>query len=310
MKTAFVFPGQGSQFVGMGKDLYDGNPTAKEVYDLVDSYVKIKDISFNGPEDELKRTIYTQPAILAHSLTLVKLAKDAFKEGTLERPLYVAGHSLGEFAALYAASVLSLDTVIQLVAKRAELMETAPAGAMTAVVGLAENTLNKIVEETEGCSVANYNSPEQIVITGTKEGVIAAEDKIKAFADENTLKVRVIPLPVGGAFHSPLMASASTEFGKLIDEANFENAKIPVIQNFTGKATSDAQEIKENLKKQMTGAVQWTNTIKTLITETETIYELGPGKVLAGLVKKQDRRFPVINVGTLAEFKEVSLITK
>lgn len=308
MKTALVFPGQGSQFVGMGKDL---TASHQDIYDLFDKICsesglrskKVSEVSFDGPEEELKRTLYTQPAILAVSLVLAKLAKDEIGKGTLEKPAYVAGHSLGEFAALYMADVLNLEDTIKLVSKRAELMENAPAGSMTAIVGLEESKLNEFIEATEGTSVANYNSPDQIVITGTKEGVKAAEDTINKYAEENSLKVRVIPLVVGGAFHSPLMKDASEEFAKLIDESSFNNANIPVIQNFTGEAVTGAEQIKTNLKAQMTGAVQWTKTTKQLIADVENILELGPGKVLAGLVKKQERRFPVKSAGSLEDFK-------
>ncbi len=312
MKTAIVFPGQGAQFVGMGKDLFENSDTAKEIYNLVDKITndagysaKITELSFNGPEDELKRTLYTQPGILALSLAMAKLVKEDEK---IEKPSFVAGHSLGEFAALYMADVISLEDTIKLVTKRAQLMEDAPAGAMTAVLGLEETKLNEVVNATEGCTVANYNAPDQIVITGTPEGVKAVEEKVNAHATENSLKVRVIPLVVGGAFHSPLMQAASEDFAKLIDEAQFNDASIPVIQNFTGNPVTSAAEIKENLKKQMTGSVQWTKTVKFILDKkVESALELGPGKVLAGLFKKQERRFPVTSLSTHDSYKDLTL---
>lgn len=333
MKTAFLFPGQGAQSVGMGKDLLEGSDVAKEVYNLVDSIYaeitglshKISEMSLNGPEEELKKTINTQPAILALSLALAKIAKNDIEAGKLAKPSFVAGHSLGEFAALYMAGVLSLEDAVKLVCKRGQLMENAPKGAMTAIVGLEETKLDEIIKEVQSSanaeeakvSVANYNSPDQIVITGSPEGVKAAENKVNEFAEANSLKVRVIPLVVGGAFHSPLMAEPSAEFAKLIDEANFANAEIPIIQNFSAKAVTDAAEIKANLKEQMTGSVRWTETVKQLITadsqnKVESILELGPGKVLAGLVKKQERRFPVTSIQGLEDYQKAleSLLTQ
>lgn len=313
MKTAFVFPGQGAQFVGMGKDLFEASDLAKEVYQLADELAsqehKISELSFNGPEEELKRTLYTQPAILTMSLALAKLAKDAIGAGKITAPAFVAGHSLGEFAALYMADVIDLETTIKLVAKRAALMEQAPAGAMTAIVGMDEAKLNGMVDATEGVSVANYNSPDQIVITGTAEAVKTIEDQVNAFATENELKIRVISLAVGGAFHSPLMQAASDDFAKEIDAANFADAKIPVVQNFSANAVTASAEIKENLKKQMTGSVRWTETVKLLFAESiESALELGPGKVLAGLFKKQDRRFPVKSIATMEDFSALTLV--
>ena len=230
MTTAFLFPGQGSQFVGMGKDLYEANPAAKEVYDLADKLFtefhnselkSISEISFNGPEEELKRTVYTQPAIITLSLALANVLKQDIKAGKTEAPKFTAGHSLGEFAALFMADLLSLEDTLKLVIKRGALMENAPAGAMTAVVGLSEADLATVIDPIEGVSVANFNSPEQIVITGTAEGVKSANDTLEKHATENDLKVRVIPLVVGGAFHSPLMQAASEEFAQDIDNANF-----------------------------------------------------------------------------------------
>lgn len=333
MKQAIVFPGQGSQFVGMGKELYETSEIAKEIFDLVDRIgldsskdplacmenpskalrnTPVTTLAFEGPEEELKRTLNTQLAILAHSLSLAKLAKEKIQAGELEAPLFTAGHSLGEFAALYMADVLDLEDVIKLVAKRAELMEDAPAGSMTAVVGLDEETLDGIINglkaelenQDESSSVANYNAPDQIVITGSKVGVKATEEAINKFAEEKEaagekLRLKVIPLPVGGAFHSPLMQKASKAFAELIDSTDFADAKIPVIQNFSGKAETNASTIKENLKKQMTGSVQWTKTVSFLLGEIENVLELGPGKVLAGLVKKQDRRFPCTSIENL-----------
>lgn len=316
MTNAFVFPGQGAQFVGMGKDL-----ASDEVYTLADEIFSkfhadnnsikesLTQVSFEGPEEELKRTVYTQPAILALSLALAKKLKEAIAQGKLEKPSFVAGHSLGEFAALYMADVLSFEDTLKLVIKRAALMEKAPAGAMTAVVALDEDVLNSIIETIDGVSVANYNAPDQIVITGTKEAVAEAGTKITEKANELEAKVRVIPLVVGGAFHSPLMQEASEDFAKAIDEAVFNEASVPVLQNIVAQPVSAAAEIKTNLKQQMTGSVRWTQTVKFLLEQKlDRIIEVGPGKVLAGLTKKQDRRFPMVNIQSLEDVEKLSML--
>jgi [acyl-carrier-protein] S-malonyltransferase len=326
MQIVFLFPGQGSQYVGMGKDLYEASPITSEVYETAekifnnyhgDKYPKsLKEVSFEGPEDLLKRTVYTQPAILTHSLALTAIIKEDIAKGKLMAPSFSAGHSLGEFSALYMADLLSLEDVIKLVIKRADLMENAPSGAMSAIVGMDEDTLRGIIQGLEGVSVANYNAPDQIVITGTVEGVTNAENAINKHAEANALKVRVIRLAVGGAFHSPLMEVAAREFAKHIDAANFASKpSMPIIQNYTGMPVSDSASIKNNLKKQMTGAVQWTETVRFILSKEndgvniESAYEIGPGKVLAGLVKKQERRFPVTNIQALADLESIAATT-
>ncbi len=313
MTSAFLFPGQGSQSVAMGKALYETSAEARSVYDLADEIfakqnpglTKLSEIVFNGPEEELKRTVYTQIAILTLSIALATLLKTKIANGDIAKPAYTAGHSLGEFSALYMADVLSLEDALKLVALRGALMEQAPAGAMSAVIGLDETRLNQILSSIDGVSVANYNAPDQIVITGTSAGVKAAEDAINNIATAESLKVRVIALAVGGAFHSPLMQAAAARFAEAIDAASFKDACIPVIQNINAKAVTKAEELKNNLKQQMTGAVQWTSTTKFLLGQVTNIVEIGPGKVLNGLVKKQDRRFPVINVEDVASLEQL-----
>lgn len=308
MTKAIVFPGQGSQFVGMAKDLYQSFPRAKEIFSLVDKLFldyhgdnakqSISETCFNGPEDLLQNTAYTQPAILAMSIAIFEILKEK-SPNTLTNVKYFTGHSLGEFAALYAAGVLSLEDTCKLIIKRGDLMSKAEKGAMTAVLGLDEEKLNILINGIDKVSVANFNSPEQIVITGSSDAVEEANQKIEAYASENSLRVKVIRLTVGGAFHSPLMENASDKFAELIDSINFNDAASPVIQNFSAEANTYAQEIKEVLKKQMTGAVQWTKTVQKLINNEEgiqEILELGPSKVLAGLIKKQERRFPVKSI--------------
>ena len=306
---AMVFPGQGAQSVAMGKDSAEANSAIAAIYKKVDSIFakqpSISEVSFNGPEETLTRTLYTQPAILTLSIALASQIKDAIKQGKLAQPKYVAGHSLGEFSALYMADVLSLEDVIKLVIKRAELMENAPAGAMTAIVGMEESQVNEIIRTVDSASVANYNTPDQIVATGTKAGMEALAIAINQFCEANALRAKVIALNVGGAFHSPLMQAASEEFSKAIDACTFNNASIPVIQNITGMPVSNASEIKTNLKKQMTSSVQWTDTVRFLLDPNQgavaEVVEVGPGKVLAGLIKKQDRRFPVSNINSISD---------
>jgi [acyl-carrier-protein] S-malonyltransferase len=317
MKKALVFPGQGAQSVGMGKDSYNSCTKIKEVYETVDrifaefhksaqlSPDKISTVSFTGPEEALTRTVYTQPAILALSIALAVEVKNLIKSGKMDAPLYVAGHSLGEFSALFMADVLSLEDVIKLVIKRADLMEKAPPGAMTAIVGMEEEVLRSIIDQTDDAEVANYNAPDQIVATGTKPGMEKLAEAVESFAEKNQLKVRVIALNVGGAFHSSLMKEASEEFSSLIDSCEFKDAKIPVIQNISAEPVTKAESLKANLKLQMTGSVEWTKTVSRLIKEVEEIVEIGPGKVLAGLVKKQDRRFPVKNVNSTADISSL-----
>ncbi len=311
MNSAFVFPGQGSQFVGMGKDLFD-NSELKAQYEMVDklfasfhqeNYSQIlSNVVFQGPEEDLTKTVFTQPAILTMSMLLAEKLKAKIAAGEIQKPAFVAGHSLGEFAALFMADVLSFEDAMKLVIARAAFMQEAPKGAMTAIIGMNDQDVKAFTDKADDVSVANFNSPEQVVITGTKEGVERVSCEISEFAATNGKKVRVIALNVGGAFHSPLMQAPAEEFNKLIDEMTFNDASIPVVQNTTASPVTAASEIKENLKKQMTGSVRWTETVKFFFDNgVKEILEVGPGKVLAGLVKKQDRRFPVQNIASLED---------
>ncbi len=313
-KIALVFPGQGSQILGMGKSFYEHNNQAKAIYDLADKLfaeyhqtqvLSISEVSFKGPEEELNKTFYTQPALLLASIVAFEASRQSF---ALSDAAFVAGHSLGEFSALYAAGVLSLEDAIKLTIKRADLMSQAQAGAMAAIIGMDEIRLQSMVADHAGTAIANYNSPDQIVITGTQEGVKALSQTIENFANTETAKIRVIPLNVSGAFHSPLMKQASIEFAEAIDSVEFHDARIPIIQNYTAQATTNKDQIKTNLKQQMTGSVRWTQTVALLFQEGIThIYELGSGKVLAGLIKKQDRRFPITNIASVEDLQVASL---
>jgi len=320
IKTAYVFPGQGAQFVGMGKESSELDSSIGNIYKKADEIFSdfhknstldiksISQISFQGPEELLTKTIYTQPAILSLSIALAFKLKQEIKNAKIFAPSYVAGHSLGEFSALYMADVLSLKDVLQLVCKRAQLMENAPSGAMSAIVGCDETQLNQLLQGQEGVSVANFNAPDQIVITGTKSGVENFNSLVTDFSNSQNLKIRVIPLNVGGAFHSPLMQSASDEFADLIDKCVFNTASVPIIQNTVAQPVTDPVAIKENLKKQMCGSVRWTETVKFLLAkpeEVQEVWEIGPGKVLAGLMKKQDRRFPTKNISSSQELADI-----
>ena len=310
MKTAFVFPGQGSQSVAMGKDLFDSDLKAK--YEFVDNLFAsfhqenysqvLSNVVFQGPEDELTKTVFTQPAILTMSMLLAEKLKEKITKGEIAKPAFVAGHSLGEFSALFMADVLSFEDAAKLVIARAAFMQEAPKGAMTAIIGMNDQDVQAFTDKADNVSVANFNSPEQVVITGSKEGVDRVSEEISEFASMNDKKVRVIALNVGGAFHSPLMQGPAEEFSKLIDEMNFNDASIPVVQNTSASPVTAADELKANLKKQMTGSVRWTETVKFFFdNEVTEVFEVGPGKVLAGLVKKQDRRFPVKNIASLED---------
>jgi [acyl-carrier-protein] S-malonyltransferase len=281
MKKAYVFPGQGSQFPGMGKDLYKNNPAAKMLFDEADAILgfSITDIMFNGTEEALKQTRVTQPAIFLHSVILAS---------TIENfsPDMVAGHSLGEFSALVANKTLSFKDGLQLVYKRAMAMQKAceiQPSTMAAVLGLADDIVERICNETEGVVVAaNYNCPGQLVISGEIEAVNKACEALKAAGAK-----RALLLPVGGAFHSPLMEPARIELYEAINSTHFSNPVCPVYQNVTAQAVADPADIKNNLIAQLTAPVKWTQSVLQMTADGATHFvEVGPGKVLQGLVKK------------------------
>jgi len=281
---AYVFPGQGAQFVGMGKDLYDNNPLAKELFEKANSILgfRITDLMFSGTDDDLKQTSVTQPAIFLHSVILAKIM------GTFQ-PSMVAGHSLGEFSAIVSAGALSFENGLVLVSKRAQAMQKAcelQASTMAAILGLDDEVVEKICSEIKEIVVpANYNSPGQIVISGSIKGIDAAIERLSASGAK-----RAIKLPVGGAFHSPLMEPARIELEQAIDQAAFSNPICPVYQNVTAQPSSDSAVIRENLKKQLTAPVKWTQTVKNMLADGAlSFYEVGPGSVLQGLIKKVDR---------------------
>ena len=282
---AYVFPGQGAQFVGMGKDLYDNNPEARAMFEKANEVLgfRITDLMFEGTEDDLKQTSVTQPAIFLHSVILAKSLGDEFK------PDMVAGHSLGEFSALVASGALSFEEGLKLVSKRAHAMQKAcdlKPSTMSAVLALPDEKVEELCAEVDDVvAPANFNCPGQVVISGTIEGIDAACEKMLAAGAKRALKLKV-----GGAFHSPLMAPAQEELAEAIEAADFHTPVCPIYQNVDGKPHTDPKEIKENLIKQLTAPVRWTQDVEAMIADgADEFIELGPGAVLQGLVKKINR---------------------
>lgn len=292
MSTAYVFPGQGAQFPGMGKDLYENNAEAKALFDKADEVLgfSLSSIMFEGTAEELKETKVTQPAIFTLSVIMAKLLGEDFK------PTMVAGHSLGEFSALTAVGALDFESALKLVSARAMAMQKAcemKPSTMAAILGLTDEQVENICTSTAGVVVAaNYNCPGQLVISGEIEAIEAACESAKEAGAR-----RALVLPVGGAFHSPMMEPARAELAAAIEATEFHTPLCPVVQNSVAKAVSDPAEIKQNLIDQLTAPVKWTQSVQQMIASGVTDYvECGPGKTLQGLVKKIDRSTTVSGV--------------
>jgi len=291
---AYVFPGQGAQFVGMGKDLYDNSPMAHELFEKANELLgfRITDLMFSGTDEDLRQTKVTQPAIFLHSVLLAKTLGDSFK------PEMVAGHSLGEFSALVANGALTFEDGLMLVSKRAQAMQKAceaEPSTMAAIIGLDDEIVEKICDEIDEIVVpANFNCPGQLVISGSFKGIDLACAKLTEAGAK-----RAIKLSVGGAFHSPLMEPARAELAEAINSTHFSTPVCPVYQNVTAGPVSDPEVIKKNLIAQLTAPVRWTQTVKNMIADGCTSFtEVGPGQVLQGLVKKVDRTVETFGINT------------
>ncbi len=289
---AYVFPGQGAQFVGMGKDLYENSELGKELFDKANKILgfNITELMFNGTDEDLRQTNVTQPAIFLHSVILAKTLGDDFK------PEMVAGHSLGEFSALVANGALSFEDGLKLVSQRAMAMQKAceaEPSTMAAIIGLDDETVERVCAEIEEIVVpANFNCPGQLVISGSMKGIEIACEKLKEAGAK-----RALPLKVGGAFHSPLMEPARVELEEAIKNTNFSTPTCAVYQNVNAKPVIDPEEIKKNLVAQLTAPVRFTQTMMNMIADGASSFtEVGPGKVIQGLVKKVDRKMETAGV--------------
>ena len=283
---AYVFPGQGAQYIGMGKDLYESSSKLKDMFHKANNILKFKitDIMFDGTEDDLRQTNVTQPAIFIHSVILAHALGEDFK------PEMVAGHSLGEFSALVANQSISFEDGLKLVAKRADAMQKAcliEPSTMAAIIGLEDDVVENICQNLKEIVVpANYNSPGQLVISGSMKGIDLAIEKLNEAGAKRALKLKV-----GGAFHSPLMEPARIELADAINSTKFQKGICPIYQNVTGQSVNDPEIIKSNLISQLTAPVRWTKIMQNMIANGATeIIEVGPGKVLQGLFKKIDRK--------------------
>ena len=301
-KVAFVYPGQGTQYIGMGKELYENNNKAKELFDKIFNSLDIdlKNVMFEGPEDLLKRTDYTQPAIVSLSLVLTELLKEKGIE-----PDYVAGHSVGEFAAFGGANYLSIEDAVKLVAARGRIMREVAEkvnGSMAAVLGMNAEKIKEILKSVDGVVEAvNFNEPNQTVIAGSKEAV----EKACVVLKEAGAK-RAIPLAVSGPFHSSLMKEAGEKLKEEVQKYTFNIGKVKIVANTTAELLESDSEVKDEIYRQSFGPVKWVDTIKKLKSEgVTTIYEIGPGKVLAGLIKKIDKEIEVKNIEKLEDLSNI-----
>ncbi len=304
-KVAYIFPGQGSQNVGMGKDLCESFAPAAAIFAKADEVLgfPLSHLCFNGPDDELRLTVNAQPAILTMSLACLQAAREK-AGGRLPSPAFVAGHSLGEYTALAVAGVIDFDTAIFLSRERGRLMHEAgmkKSGGMAAILGMEESALAGVCQETGTC-IANYNSPGQLVISGATENIVRATELAKARGAS-----RALPLPVSGAFHSPLMQPAREGLAKVIAGIQFRDPAIPVVANTTARVLTSASEVREELTAQLCSGVQWQRSIEFMVSKGVTRFiEIGPGKVLAGLVKRIDRKASTLNIGDVQSIEALA----